>query len=64
MNYSGKLYGKVGRQHIPLILTSEDVDAMEAALRRVANLNPDAGEIGAGMLKTIVDEARKALKMH
>lgn len=63
MNYIGKLYGKVGRRQIPLMLTSEDVDRMEAALRRVAKLNPNAGEIGAGMLKTIVEEARKALKM-
>lgn len=32
-----------------------------AAARRVANLNPDAGEIGAGMLRTIVAEARAAI---
>ena len=31
------------------------------ALDRVANLNPDAGEIGEGMLKTIVSEARAAI---
>lgn len=31
------------------------------ALERVARLNPDAGEIGAGMLRTIVEEAQHAL---
>lgn len=36
MNYTGKLYGKVGRQYIPLRLTSEDVDKLEAALREIA----------------------------
>ena len=35
---------------------------MTRALERVANLNPNAGEIGDGMLKTIVEEARKALR--
>ena len=63
MQYKGFLFGKVGRKYIPLCATSEQVDAMEAALRRVANLNPNAGEIGEGMLKTIVEEARKALRM-
>lgn len=27
MEYTGKLYGKIGRRTIPLSLTSEDVDA-------------------------------------
>lgn len=31
------------------------------ALERVARLNPEAGEIGAGMLRTIVTEAQDAL---
>lgn len=34
---------------------------MRDALSRVARLNPDADEIGPGMLKTIVAEARDAL---
>jgi hypothetical protein len=35
--------------------------ALEKAARRVARLNPAAGEIGAGMLATIVNEAQAAL---
>lgn len=35
MNYSGPLFGKVGRRTIPLKLTSANVDAMEAKLARL-----------------------------
>jgi hypothetical protein len=35
--------------------------ALEKASIRVARLNPNAGEIGAGMLATIVEEAQSAL---
>ena len=34
---------------------------LEALARRVARLNRDAGEIGAGMLASLVDDARRAL---
>jgi hypothetical protein len=37
------------------------VPGLVAALERVASLNEHAGEIGAGMLMTIVTEARAAL---
>lgn len=30
-------------------------------LQRLANLNPNAGEIGAGMLASLVDDARKII---
>ena len=47
MNYSGKLYGKVGKTYIPLVLTSEDVDKMERELaeanRHIARLNETLG---------------------
>ena len=32
MNYTGNLYGKIGRKHVPLRLTSADVDKMERDL--------------------------------
>lgn len=35
---------------------------LELLARRVASLNPDAGEIGAGMLRTLVIDARRALE--
>jgi hypothetical protein len=38
-----------------------DTNLMVAALERVALLNEHAGEIGAGMLMTIVTESRAAL---
>lgn len=38
MTYSGKLYGKIGRRTIPLVLTSEDVDAMQRELAEAWHL--------------------------
>ena len=35
MQYTGKLYGKIGRRVIPLTLTSEDVDKMERENREM-----------------------------
>ena len=36
-------------------------DPLVALARRVARLNPDAGEIGPGMLASLVEDARQAL---
>jgi hypothetical protein len=41
-------------------LRDRSIDFEKAAIK-VARLNPNAGEIGAGMLVMIVEEARKAL---
>jgi hypothetical protein len=30
MKYSGKLFGKVGREYIPLVMTADEVDALES----------------------------------
>lgn len=35
MNYTGKLYGKIGRRQIPLTLTSDDVDWMEKRIEEL-----------------------------
>ena len=46
MEYTGKLYGKIGRRMIPLTLTSEDVDKMER--------QKDAAVMLAGELVAII----------
>jgi hypothetical protein len=40
------------------------VTRTEALINKIANLNPDAGEIGPGMLAHIVYEARSIQNMH
>ena len=48
----------------PATIKPGAVVKMAEALDRVANLNETAGEIGEGMLITIVDEARQALAAY
>lgn len=35
MNYTAKLYGKIGRRYIPLQMTSEEVDELEQHYRKI-----------------------------
>lgn len=61
-NAIAHLYGeKVKRPRVrkkkPKLETAPS-DALALA-KRVANLNPDAGEIGEGMLRSLVEDARR-----
>lgn len=38
MNYEGPLFGRIGRKYIPLKLTSQDVDRMEADLKSAESI--------------------------
>lgn len=44
--------------HIPHGGMSDELDLIETLIRRVASLNRDAGEIGPGMLASLVADAR------
>ena len=48
----------------PATIRPGAVVRMATALERVANLNEDAGDIGDGMLRTIVADAKDALAAY
>jgi len=41
----------------------QDILALYSLVERVSRLNADAGEIGAGMLKSLVEDANRILKV-
>ena len=41
-----------------------DIGMLAALVQRVANLNPDAGEIGPGMMAQLVTDARRILEAN
>ena len=45
MNYTGKLYGKVGYEYIPLSNTTEQFDKMYRALKQVVTDINIVGEV-------------------
>jgi hypothetical protein len=55
MEYTGKLYGKIGRRMIPLTLTSEDVDELER--QRDAHLQK--GRENAALAGDLLSENRR-----
>lgn len=44
MQYSGKLYGKIGRKYIPLVLTSDDVENLQQECCQLKNTVSKATE--------------------
>lgn len=45
MEYSGKLYGKVGSQYFPLMETTEDVETLK---KRIAELEVETKQLRLG----------------
>lgn len=54
-------FGKLGSQPMTLVPLSviEYLTELEMLAARVARLNPDVGEIGPGMLASLVEQARR-----
>jgi len=49
MNYTGKLYGKIGNKYVLLRMSSEDVDAKDAA---ILQLNQRVAELVASLTES------------
>lgn len=66
MEYTGKLYGKIGRRHIPLTLTSEDVDRLEQwkgeAMQVLATMNKRDFKAGIEAAGRVIAEYHKLNK--
>jgi hypothetical protein len=52
MEYTGNLYGKIGRRHIPLKLTAADVDQLEHDRKKLQAIEDAALKIIPGYGKT------------
>lgn len=63
LGYSLSSVVKLRRDGVPVPGPVARALRQAVALDRVAKLNPDAGEIGPGMLATIVTEARAQLEV-
>jgi predicted DNA-binding protein len=66
MNYTGKLYGKGhGRTYFPLVLTSEDVDAMHEENRHLKDMLATLSKNHATdmqRLSDMIDKRQEALR--
>lgn len=60
MQYDGKLYGKIGRKFVPLVLTSKDVDSVVDALRQIEK--HDGPGFPHGTCAKIATEALQSIK--
>ena len=60
MEYTGKLYGKIGRRLIPLTMTSEEVDALRDSAIKNAEM---AGDL-ASDLQRLRSAVRRLVMEH
>lgn len=58
---SGVTRGSLAQIHYFVTDAQLDIIALASIVERVSRLNPEAGEIGAGMLNQLVTDARRML---